>query len=175
MVYTTFVMAVVLHGCEAWCITAKLRSKLRVFHAQSARVLCSVSRYRQWRARIATATLLEDLSMPTIDVYVQRRQMAWLGRMACMDDDAIPWRMMTCWVYRKKLTKAERERLKRAGTLPWGRPEGAPEYTWGRGISDTLTKLNIPLDSWLDLATKDQGAEWRKQVLEEKLGQKPKK
>jgi hypothetical protein len=175
MVYTTFVMAVVLHGSEAWCITAKLWGKLRVFHAQCSRVLCGVSRYRQWRARIATATLLEDLRMPTIDVYVQRRQMAWLGRMARMDDDAIPRRMMTCWVYRRQIKAPERARLERAGTLPWGRPVGSPEYTWGRGIIDTLTKLDIPLDSWLELARDHGGVEWRKQVLEKKLGQKKKK
>jgi hypothetical protein len=174
MVYTTFVTAVALHGCEAWCITAKLWRKLRVFHAQCARVLCGVSRYRQWRARIRTSTLREDLSMPTIDVYVQRRQMAWLGRMACMDDDAIPRRMMTCWVYRRQIKAPERARLKRAGTLPWGRPVGAPEYTWGRGIHDTLTQLDIPLDGWLDLATADLGVQWRTQVLGEKLGQKTK-
>ena len=175
MVYTTFVMSVVLHGCEARCITTKLWRKLRLFHAQSARVLCGVSRYRQWRASISTAKLLEDLHMPTIDVYVQRRQMAWLGRMARMDDDAIPRQMMTCWVYRRQMKAAERARLRRAGALPWGRPTGAPEYTWGRGIHDTLTKLDIPLGGWFALATERGGLEWRSQVLEEKLGQKTKK
>ena len=117
MVYTTFVMAVVLHGCEAWCITAKLWRKLRLFHAQSARVLCVVSHFRQWRASISTAKLLEDLHMPTIDVYVQRRHMAWLGRMSRMDDDAIPRQMMTCWVYRRQMKAAERARLRQAGAL----------------------------------------------------------
>ena len=81
---------------------------------------------------------------------------------------------MTCWVYRRQIKAPERARLKRAGTLPWGRPVGAPEYTWGRGIHDTLTQLDIPLDGWLDLATADLGVQWRTQVLEEKLGQKPK-
>jgi hypothetical protein len=167
LVYTTFVLAVALYGSECWCITAKLWRKLHTFHGQCVRVLCGVSRYRQWRARISTSVMLEDLRMQPMAVYVQRRQMAWLGRMVRMGEESLPRRMMTCWVYRQKVTATERARMLRAGELPWGRPVGAPEYTWGRGVHDTLKKLDIPLDGWMDIA-KDK-ERWQKEVMVERL------
>ena len=115
LVYTTFVMAVALYGSECWCLTAKLWRKLQTFHGQCVRVLCGVSRYRQWRARISTSSMLEDLRMQTMAVYVQRRQMAWVGRMVRMKAESLPRRMMTRWVYIRKVGAAERARAAAAG------------------------------------------------------------
>lgn len=93
--------------------------------------------------------------------------MAWLGRMSQMEHTRIPRRMMTCWVYRRKLTATQRKRLESKGELPWGRPVGAPEYTWGRGIYQTLKKLGFKKDNWYEVA--EDKNRWEEEVLEGKL------
>jgi hypothetical protein len=127
MVYSSFIMSVLLYGPECWCLTAKLWNKLRVFHAHCVRVIGGVSRYKKWQARITNTALRGHIAISNVDTYVQRRQMAWLGRMSQMEHTRIPRRMMACWVYRRKLTAAQRKRFERKGELPWGRPVGAPE------------------------------------------------
>ena len=171
MVYSSFIMSVLLYGSECWCLTAKLWNKLRVFHAHCVRVIGGVSRYKQWQARITNTALRGQISISNIDTYVQRRQMAWLGRMSQMEHTRIPRRMMTCWVYRRKLTAAQRKRLERKGELQCGRPVGAPEYTWGRGIYQTLKKLGFKKDNWYEVA--EDKNRWEEEVLEGKL--RPKK
>ena len=167
MVYSSFIMSVLLYGSECWCLTAKLWSKLRVFHAHCVRVIGGVSRYKQWQARITNTALRGQIAISNIDTYVQRRQMAWLGRMSQMEHARIPRRMMTCWVYRRKLTATQRKRLESKGELPWGRPVGAPEYTWGRGIYQTLKKLGFKKENWYEVA--EDKNRWEEEVLEGKL------
>jgi hypothetical protein len=61
------------------------------------RVIGGVSRYKQWQARITNTALRGQIAISNIDMYVQRRQMAWLGRMSQMEtcedttaDDGLP-------------------------------------------------------------------------------------
>jgi hypothetical protein len=160
-------MSVLLYGSECWCLTQKLWSKLRVLHSSSVRVVAGCSKYRQWQERIRNSTLRSKVKISSIDVYVQRRQMAWLGRLAQMGEERIPRRMMSCWVYRKRITAAQRRALQRAGELPWGRPVGAPEYTWGRSMYSTLEKLGFTKKNWYEVA--EDKSRWESEVLEAKL------
>ena len=117
--------------------------------------------------RIRNSALRSKVKISSIDVYVQRRQMAWLGRLAQMGEERIPRRMMSCWVYRKRVTAAQRRALQRRGELPWGRPVGAPEYTWGRGMYSTLEKLGFTKKNWYEVA--EDKSRWGSEVLEAKL------
>ena len=167
LIYTTFIMSVLLYGSECWCLTQKLWSKLRVLHSSSVRVVAGCSKYRQWQERIRNSALRSKVKISSIDVYVQRRQMAWLGRLAQMGEERIPRKMMSCWVYRKRITAAQRRALQRKGELPWGRPVGAPEYTWGRGMYSTLEKLGFTKKNWYEVA--EDKSRWGSEVLEAKL------
>jgi hypothetical protein len=44
------------------------------------------------------------------------------------------------------------KQLEMKGELPWSRLVGAPEYTWGRGIYQTLKKIGFKKDSWREVA-----------------------
>ena len=75
--------------------------------------------------------------------------------------------MMTCWVYRRRITAAQRRALVRNGELPWGRSAGAPEYTWGRCMYSTLDKLGFTKKNWYEVA--EDKSRWESEVLEAKL------
>ena len=80
------------------------------------------------------------MRLDTIDAYVSRRQLRWLGHVRRMPFDRLPRRMLSSWV---------------SST----RPRGAPRMTYGRSIRKALKKFKIGLDSWPELAA-DRAA-WR--------------
>ena len=143
LVYVTLVLAILLHGAESWCLTEVLFHRLRCFHAQCVRVMCRVNRKHTWLHHISTETLLRRLHLETIDVYVTRRQLRWVGHVARMPFSRLPRRMLSSWVR-------------------FRRPTGAPQMTYGRTIAKALRKCDIPFNSWPDLA-QDRGR-WRSAI-----------
>ena len=133
MVYERLVLAILLYGCECWCLTEELFHQLRVFHAQCVRVMSRVTRKHTWAHHISTQTLSQELELDSIDFYVTRRQLRWAGHVARMDFDRLPRRMLSCWA-------------------PSRRPTGAPKMTYGRTLRKGLKKFDIELDSWTQLA-----------------------
>ena len=115
--------------------------RLRVFHARCVRSMCRVSRKHTWQHHISTGELEQRLGLDTIDMYLKRRQLRWLGHVARMDyAERLPRRMLSAWV-------------------PQSRPRGAPPMTYGRSIDKALLDFNIDRPSWPNLAT-DRAA-WR--------------
>ena len=115
--------------------------RLRVFHARCVRSMCRVSRKHTWLHRISTGELEQRLGLDTIDTYLKRRQLRWLGHVARMDHaQQLPRRMLSSWV-------------------PHPRPHGAPPMTYGRSIDKALLEFNIDRRSWPALAA-DRAA-WR--------------
>ena len=58
----------------------------------------------------STCELSQRLGLDSIDMYIARRQLRWLGHVARMDYDRLPRRMLSAWV-------------------PHRRPIGAPRMT----------------------------------------------
>ena len=143
VVYVGLVLAVLLHGSESWCLTEVLFNRLRCFHAQCARAMCRVTRKHTRERLIPTASLLRSLGLETIDVYVTRRQLRWAGHVARMPFSRLPRKMISSWCYSK-------------------RPIGSPQMTYGRGLYKALTKCNIALDSWSQLAR--NRSRWRSAI-----------
>ena len=91
--YEALILSILLFGCEAWCLTEVLMQRLRVFHAQCARAMCRVTRKHTWEHHISSEQLRERLGLDSIDMYIARRQLRWLGHVARMDYDRLPRRM----------------------------------------------------------------------------------
>ena len=124
--------------------------RLRVFHARCVRSMCRMSRKHTWLHRISTGELEQRLGLDTIDTYLKRRQLRWLGHVARMDHaQRLPRRMLSSWV-------------------PHPRPHGAPPMTYGRSIDKALLEFNIDRRSWPALAA-DRAA-WRETL---RLGHPP--
>ena len=130
-VYECIILAILLYGAEHWCLTESLFRKLRVFHARCVRAMCRVNRLHTRVYRIRTSDLLNRLSLQSIDLYVNRRQLRWLGHVARMGPQRLPRKMLTSWV-------------------PSKRPRGAPNFTYGRGIY--LRKIGMSKNDWYENA-----------------------
>ena len=149
-VYESLILGILLYGAESWSNTEVMLDRLRVFHARCVRSMCRVSRKHTWQHHISTGELEQRLGLDTIDTYLKRRQLRWLGHIARMDHaQRLPRRMLSSWV-------------------PHPRPRGAPPMTYGRGIKKALLEFNIEQSSWPSLAA-DRVA-WRSTL---KVGHPP--
>ena len=108
-----------------------------------------VSRNHTWSEHISTQQLEQELGLDTIDFYVARRQLRWLGHVSRMDFGRLPRRMLSSWI-----------------DAP--RPRGAPQMTYGRGIAKALEMFHIDAATWHELAA-DRAA-WRETL---RLGYPP--
>ena len=105
-----------------------------------------VTRAHVRKHHISNQCLGQELGLDSIDVYVTRRQLGWLGHVRRMDFDRLPRRMLSAWVTSK-------------------RPPGAPTMTYGRTMHKALKKFDIEPEMWPALAA-DRGL-WRETL---KLG-----
>ena len=134
VVYERLVLAIGLFGCECWCLSAVLEQRLRSFHAQCVRAMSRVTLKHTFAQHISTQELEQELGLETIDAYVSRRQLRWLGHVSRMDfDSRMPRRMLSSWV-------------------PAKRTAGCPQMTYGRSIRKALKKFNIAPEEWPELA-----------------------
>ena len=84
-------------------------------HALHVRGMCRVTRKHMWDHHISTCELSQRLGLDSIDMYIARRQLRWLGHVTRMDYDRLPRRMLSAWV-------------------PHRRPIGAPRMTYGYAL-----------------------------------------
>ena len=140
MVYEGLILAILLYGLETWCLTEFLFGKLRVFLARCVRAMCRVNRLHTRRFKIRSIDLLKRVGLSTIDSYVTRRQLRWVGHVARMSEERLPRKMLSCWVKEK-------------------RPRGAPEFTYGRGVYKALKKVGLDKNDWYRTAM--DRAKWR--------------
>jgi hypothetical protein len=97
-VYEGLILAILLYASECWLVTEQMRSKLRAFHAQCLRTMSSVKRLRMWSEHISTWELQQDVGLDSMDNYLDRRRLRWLGHMRRMPFERTPRRMLTSWV-----------------------------------------------------------------------------
>ena len=143
-VYEALVVSIMLYGCETWSLTEELYDRLRVAQAQHFRAMCRVTRKHTWQHHISTQSLGQQLRLDSIDTYIMRRQLRWLGHVSRMDfESRLPRRMLSSWV-------------------PHRRPTGAPSMTYGRSVSKALAHFHIDPARWHELAA-DRTA-WRRML-----------
>ena len=141
--YEALILSILLYGCEGWCLTEALLQRLRAFHAQCVRAMCRVSRKHTWEHHIASDELRGRLGLDSIDYYVARRQLRWLGHVRRMAPERLPRQMLSSWV-------------------PSKRPAGAPLLTLGRSMAKAMDVFRLDQARWPALAA-DRGT-WREML-----------
>ena len=86
-----------LFGSETWSLTEALRTRLRTMQAYHLRVMCRVTRVHVREQEITTRQLSEEIGVAPIDVYIDRRQLRYLGHVARMPPERYPRRMLSSW------------------------------------------------------------------------------
>jgi hypothetical protein len=132
--YEAIVLSITLFGCECWNLTEAQLHKLKVMNSQHIRSMSRVTLKHSWDHHIPTRQLQQELGLQSMDHYVARRQLRWLGHVSRMDfNDRLPRRMLSSWV-------------------PHPRPRGAPMMTYGRSARKALEKFSIDSEMWPKLA-----------------------
>ena len=148
--YEVLILSILLYAAETWSTTEAMLQRLRVFHARCVRAMCRVSRKHTWEHHLSTAELEQRLRLDSIDTYLARRQLRWLGHVSRMDyAQRLPRRLLSSWVDEP-------------------RPRGAPPMTYGRSLGRALDHFHIDRHTWHELAA-DRAA-WRETL---RLGHPP--
>ena len=122
-----------LYGCESWCLKATLYKKLRQFHARCVRTMSRTNLHHTWIHRISTENLEKELGLDSMNNYIARRQLRWLGHVSRMPFDRLPRRMLSSW-------------------LPAPRCKGATKMTYGRTMKKAMATFDINPQNWYELA-----------------------
>jgi hypothetical protein len=140
VVYNGLVLSILLYGSESWALTEKLLRLLRVFHAMCMRAMCRVTMWHVMMHRISTTELETRLGIQPLDVYLYRRQLAWLGHVARMDWKVrIPRKLLSSWCKHDA----------------WGggkRPACGQMMSYGRAMQKALLRAGVDTGSWYELA-----------------------
>ena len=83
--YEAIVLSIALYGCKTWSLIEVLYGRLRCMYAQHLRAMCRVTRTHSWQHHISTQELGQRMGLESMDTYVSRRQLRWLGHVRRMD------------------------------------------------------------------------------------------
>jgi hypothetical protein len=118
-VYSGLVLAMLFFGAEHWCLTTKMVRMLRAFHHRPMRTMCRLNLHHTRHNHVRARTLLNRLGIQTIDTYITRRQLRWLGHVWWTPTARVPKRLLTAW-------------------LPQKRPVGRSGLTYGHTVVRTI-------------------------------------
>ena len=95
--YTACVLSVALYGSEGWCETAANVRRLSVFHNRCCRALARVTRWTQWKHRIRSEHILQQVGLKQIQYFIDQRAIRWIGHIARMGDTRLPKMLFFSW------------------------------------------------------------------------------
>ncbi|KAJ4445945.1 hypothetical protein ANN_12631 [Periplaneta americana] len=142
---TSFILPVVLYGCETWSLTLREEQSLRVFENKVLRKIFGAKRDEvtgEWR-KLHNAELHALYPSPDIIRNIKSRRLRWAGHVACMGESRNSYRVIV------------------------GRPEGKsplrrPRRRWEDNIKMDLREVGYDGRDWINLAQdRDQ---WRAYV-----------
>ena len=133
-VYCSFILPILLYAAECWCLSEKLLKLLSNFHNQCLRVMCHTNRFLAWQNRLSISDLCQKLSLESINTYITKKQLQWVGHVVRMPWNRLPRKMLTCWVRSK-------------------RPRGCPKFTYGRSVKKLLKRVGIDKMDWYVFAS----------------------
>ena len=140
-IYTGLIRPIALCGSEAWCLTARDSNTLTRFENGCLRVMNNISARSQRSNYISSSSLRRRLGIAKISSICVRNQLRWAGHLARMDWSRLPRKLLSSWCRYK-------------------RPTGAPNYTYGRQLHQSLRDSNIT--NWHHHAM--DRSEWRKLI-----------
>ena len=140
-VYAGGVLAVLLYGCESWCLTAASLSKLCLWHNKRLREMCRVTMCQTMVHRITSKSLQQRTGVFDLQHYVASRTLLWAGHVARMPKSRLPKRLMLSWVQEPRLS-------------------GGQEMNFGRSLSRHLQHFGLPLTFTEWAAIAQDRAKW---------------
>jgi hypothetical protein len=97
-VYTATALNTALWGCEAWTITDSIKRALQVFHHRSLRTILNINMFKVEEQRITNAQTWKRANVPDILIFLTRRSLHWIGKLARMPMNRLPCRLLAAWV-----------------------------------------------------------------------------
>ncbi len=137
--YVSIVLPTLLYGAETWAISSGSLRKLQSFHNRCVRSMCHVNLWKTREFHLKTETLLNRLGMRSLNFYLHRRIIKWVGHVARMPLDRLPRKFLTAWV------RGPRDKKQ-------------PKLHYGTHITTCLKKIGV-FDGWYTRAQDRKG--WR--------------
>ena len=81
-VYAGGVLAVLLYGCESWCLTAESVRRLANWHNKRIREMCRVTMLQTYVYRITSESLQKRTGVFSLEHYLASRTLLWATRTA---------------------------------------------------------------------------------------------
>jgi hypothetical protein len=125
-VYKACVLPCLLYGCETWNTLKVHVQRLHVFHMNSLRRICKLSR----RRKVRNQDILDMCKIEDIQTLLQRSRLRWLGHVGRMDDSRLPKKLVfpvvsgfrSCGKPKKRWSYVVRDDLEQKGlVLHWYR------------------------------------------------------
>jgi hypothetical protein len=132
-VYAGGVLAVLLYGCESWCLPAASFNKL--WRNKRIREMCRVTMCQTMVHRITSKSLQQRTGVFDLQHYVSSLTLLWAGYVARVPKSRFPKRLMLSWVPELCLS-------------------GGQEMNFGRSLSRHLQHFDLPLafTEWATIA-----------------------
>ncbi len=93
-VYAGGVLAVLLCGCQSWCLTAESERRLANWHNKQIREMCRVTMLQTHVYRITSESLQKRTGVFSLEHYLASRTLLWAGRIFRMHKTHLPKRLM---------------------------------------------------------------------------------
>jgi len=123
-IYTGGVLAVLLYGCESWCLTAESISRLRNWHNKRIREMCRMTMCQSFVHQISSVSLQKRTGVFSIEYYLASRTLLWAGHVARMPKSRLPQMLTLSWVHEPRIA-------------------GGQEMTYGRSLERHLKHFGL--------------------------------
>jgi hypothetical protein len=139
-VYTATAFNTVFWGCESWTLTDSIKCSLQVFHHRSLCAILNINMFEVEEQRITNAEIQKCANIPDILIFLTRRSLRWIGKLARMPMNRLPCRLLATWVQNPH-------------------KRGCPQATLHNIMIDSLQQVlqdqvldQGPLSKWIDTA-----------------------
>ena len=92
-IYNALILSTLLYGSKCWTLSAKDRHRLQLFHRRCVRIMCRVTLRMSYKNRISTKELLQRLNLKSMNFYINKRCLRWVGHLLRMDKHRLPLQM----------------------------------------------------------------------------------
>ena len=101
--FNAIIINTALWGCESWTLSCASKQKLESFQHKALRRILKISIYEVAELHIKNSTIRQNAlnSHHIIDI-INARQLIWLGKVAKMNSNQVPRKMLACWTTNKR-------------------------------------------------------------------------
>jgi hypothetical protein len=138
--FNAIIMNTVLWGCESWTVSKSSENQLISFQHKLLRRILKISIYEVLENRITNVEVRKHaLNSPSIIDTISNRQLLWIGKIAKMNTEQIPRKMLACWHTNK-------------------RKPGRPQLNLSNSYANSIKKVipyvpdDLALEKWIPIA-----------------------